>query len=79
MRGRIPSPKGQIVVVDWMDACGYIGCAIGEAKPAPCRTVGWLMVANKDYIVIATSKYKDDGGDFTVLPVGMVTAVNKPE
>jgi len=73
MRVRIPKAKGQLLVVEWLDACGYINEDLSEAKPAPCTTVGWLRAVREDHIIISTSKFEDDSGDWTVLPIGMLT------
>lgn len=71
MRVRLPK-IGTLVTVTWLDAAGYIGIPMGEAAPAICNTVGWLAAINKDHVVLATSKYKDDVGDWTVLPLGVI-------
>jgi len=75
---RIPRAKGQIVVVLWLDAVGYIGEPASEAKPAECETIGRLKEIKDDYIVIATSTYSgEESGDYTVLPKGMLTSVKE--
>ena len=77
MRVRLPKAKGQLLIIEWLDAAGYINEDLSEAKPAPCITVGWLKAVNKDHIVIATSVFKDGSGDWTVLPIGMITSVKE--
>lgn len=74
MNGRMPK-IGKLCRVEWLDATGYIGVAASEAKPFPCETVGWLQSVNPDHIVLATSRYEDGSGDFTVIPKGMLTSV----
>lgn len=75
MRVRIPK-LGALICATWLDAVGYIGTSQSEAKPAKCNTVGWLVAVNDDHIVIATSIYDDgSGGDYTVLPLGMITKI----
>ena len=78
MRVRIPKAKGQLLIIEWLDACGYINEELSEAKPAPCKTVGWLKEVKDDYIVLCTSQFSDGSGDFTVLPTGMITEVVSP-
>jgi len=78
MRVRIPKAKGQLLVVDWLDACGYINEDLEDAKPAPCKTLGWLKEVKEDYIVLCTSQFSDGSGDFTVLPTGMITGISDP-
>tara|TARA_Y100000588_G_scaffold238225_1_gene251926 strand:+ start:230 stop:577 length:348 start_codon:yes stop_codon:yes gene_type:complete len=77
MRVRIPKAKGQLLVVDWLDACGYINEDLEDAKPAPCTTVGWLKAVKPDHIILATSRFEDGSGDWTVLPIGMLTQVKE--
>ena len=74
MKGRFPK-IGKLCRVEWLDATGYIGVASSEAKPFPCETVGWLQRVSSDHIVIATSRYEDGSGDFTVIPKGMLISV----
>jgi len=75
MRVRFPK-TGTLVEVHWLDAVGYIGTSQAEAIPSKCNTVGWLVSVKDDHIVIATSIYEDGtGGDYTVLPLGMITKV----
>ncbi len=59
---------GKSAKVHWLDATGYIGSSLHEALPFPCTTIGWIKSIQPDYIVIATSLYNDDSGDFTVIP-----------
>ena len=77
MRGRIPKANKQLVQCAWLDAAGYIGSDQAEAKPAACNTVGWLMSVNSDHIVLSSSIYEDGSGDWTVLPVGMITHIKE--
>ena len=37
--------------------------------------VEWIDATKKDYVVLASSLYQDDVGDFTVLPRGMIQEV----
>ena len=48
-----------------------------NAKPAACWTEGILVRNEDDYVVLATSQYKDGSGDFTVLVKGCCTKVRK--
>jgi hypothetical protein len=70
--GKLPK-EGSLVEAVWIDAVGYIGSDLSEAKPAMCKTIGRLMAVNGQSIVLATSLYEDGSGDFTVLPKGMIT------
>lgn len=74
MKGKLPK-VGKLVRAEWLDATGWIGVNISEAKPYPCETIGWLEKINPDHIIIATSRYEDGSGDFTVLPKGMLVRV----
>lgn len=74
MKGKFPDID-KLCRVEWLDATGYIGVAASEAKPFRCETVGWLQKVNSDHIVIATSRYEDGSGDFTVIPKGMLISV----
>tara|TARA_B110000196_G_scaffold252109_1_gene221655 strand:- start:545 stop:781 length:237 start_codon:yes stop_codon:yes gene_type:complete len=74
MKGRVPK-IGKLCRVEWLDATGWIGVGISEAKPYPCETVGWLSKVNADHIILATSRYEDGSGDFTVIPKGMLTSI----
>ena len=71
--------KGELYVIHWLDAAGYMMEDLVKAKPCLCKTVGWVMKIEKDHIVLASSYYpddKDEHGDFCVLPKGMVTRVS---
>lgn len=71
-------PKvGKLCRVQWLDATGFIGADISDVQPAPCRTVGWLKSINKHFLIVASSLYEDDTGDFTCLPIGMITEVKE--
>ena len=71
-------PKLQTRVhVEWLDPAAYIGDSVENAKPAACWTEGILVKNEKDYVVLATSLYKDGYGDFTVLVKGCCVKVRK--
>ena len=71
MGGKMRFPKeGSLVEAVWLDAVGYIGDELSEAKPAVCITIGRLVTVNSLSITLATSLYEDGSGDFTVLPIG---------
>jgi len=63
---------GRLYRVEWLDATGYIGVDIGEVKPWPCKTIGWLQAVSKNHITLATSLYDDESGDFTCIPASML-------
>ena len=66
----------KLAAVHWIDATGYIGSPLADAKPFPCITIGWIKSVQPDYIVIATSLYEDGSGDFTVIP-NWITKIEK--
>ena len=59
--------------IDWLDITGAINCPLSEVKPAPCWSEGILVKNTKDYIVLASSQYTDEGKD----PVGDYTCIIK--
>ena len=67
--------KGSLVRCEWLDATGYVGVEESVPKPSPCATVGWIHEVKDEYIVLASSLYQDNVGDFTVLPRGMIQKV----
>ncbi len=69
-------PKlNSLVEVTWLDAVGYIGAELSDAKPSQCITIGRLAAVRERSLVIATSLYEDGSGDFTVLPKSMLLGV----
>jgi len=60
---------------------GEINGPMKKLKPQRCKTVGWLQRVEKDYIVIATSIYEDEGDDPTIdgcaIPIGCIESVKK--
>ena len=78
MGAGVKLPKqGALAKFHWIDATGFIGADPTEATPAPCITIGWLQSAHRRHIVVATSLYEDGTGDFTVLPIGMLTKIER--
>lgn len=68
---------GRLLVVKWLDAAGYVMEDLKDAKPCICTTVGWVKRVEADHVVLASSVYeKEEFGDFTVLPYGMIIDVN---
>ncbi len=67
--------------IDWLDITGAINSPLSEVKPAPCWSEGILVKITKDYIVLASSQYKDDGsdpmGDYTCIIRGAVVKVTR--
>ena len=64
-------PKiGTRVHVEWLDPAIYSMCELDEALPCECWTEGTIVKKKKDFVVLATSQYKDGSGDFTVLMKG---------
>lgn len=74
--GKLPA-EGSLVEVQWLDAVGYIGEELENAKPAKCITFGKLVSSAKLSIVIASSLYEDGTGDFTVVPRGMLLQIRR--
>jgi hypothetical protein len=69
-------PKiGPRVHVEWLDPAIYSMCELSEALPCECWTEGTIVKKAKDYVVLATSQYKDGSGDFTVLVKGCCTKI----
>ena len=74
-------PIGSRVVCRWQDIVGYINEPMHRVKIADVWTEGKLVKANKEFLVIATSQYIDDGppedtlGDYTAIPRGAVVSV----
>jgi len=64
--------KGFLVEITWLDAVGYIGEDLENVKACTCRSVGWLMSVSKQSIILSSSLYKDNSGDFTIIPLGIV-------
>jgi len=60
------------VHVEWMDCAGYVNAPLSLAKPLPCWSEGILVKKTKDYVVLASSQYRDEGddptGDYTAIP-----------
>lgn len=58
--------KNKLVEVEWIDSCSYHRWTdpdhLGEiAVPSDCRSIGYLLVNDKDRIVVVQS-LDDDGG-----------------
>ena len=72
-------PKLQTrISVTWDDPCGVINQPLADAFPASCWTEGRLVKVTPEYIVLASSQYADGRGesvvgDYTALPIGVVT------
>lgn len=73
---RVNFRLNKLYIVQWLDAAGHMMEDLPNAKPSACLTVGWAKSLEKDYVVLASSLYKDsEHGDFTVLPLGMIQKV----
>lgn len=79
---RLPKLGTRVRVV-WMDATAVIGSPLTEAKCVLCWTEGKLVKADKEFLVIASSQYIEDGperervGDYTSLPLGMIQSIKR--
>lgn len=77
---RLP-PVGTRVRCLWQDIVGYINQPLKDVKIADVWTEGKLVKADKEFLVIATSQYIDDGpvdetlGDYTAIPRGAVKSI----
>lgn len=76
--------KGSLVVVDWLDThtphTGWTPPASEDFKPAPVRSVGFVMNADRHAITLAGDGQPKDPHKAEVnrpitIPVGMVTRV----
>lgn len=58
--------------MEWMDCAGYVNVPLSLAKPLSCWSEGILVRQEKDYIVLASSQYLNEGndptGDYTAIP-----------
>ena len=63
--------------VEWLDPAIYTMDELSAAKPCECWTEGTIVKKSKDYVVVASSLYKDGSGDFTVLVKGCCVKVTQ--
>ena len=75
-------PKlGTRIHVRWTDCAGFINTPLSQARPVQCWSEGILVRKTKDYIVLASSQYTDEGddptGDYTAIPSVWVTNVKR--
>ena len=75
-------PKlGTLVEVTWWDCVGQINERLSGLAPQRCATVGRLLKAEAEYIVIATSIYEGEGADPTIdgcaIPLGCVEGIKR--
>lgn len=62
---------GKIVAVTWLDPSGYINSDLSEVKLSPCVSIGILICADAEKVILRTSKYDDSNvGDYTVIVRG---------
>lgn len=66
-KSRFPkSWVGKRVEVEWLDPAGYVQSELSKVRPFMCVTSGVLVKVCKDYVVVASSLYKEDEPDPTV-------------
>ena len=75
-------PKlGTRVHVEWMDCAGYVNVPCSLAKTLPCWSEGILVRTETDYIVLASSQYRNEGndptGDYTAIPAVWIKNVKR--
>ena len=72
---RVPkSWIGKIVSVTWLDPSGFINADISEVKLSICVSVGTLISANEEVVILRTAKYIDsDVGDYSIIVRGCCT------
>ena len=73
-------PKlGTRVHITWDDCAGYVNVPCSLVKPLPCWSEGILVRVEKDYIVLASSQYLNEGsdptGDYTAIPAPWIKGV----
>ncbi len=73
-----------LVVVEWMDSAtadGWQHEADAEKhQPSVCKTVGWLLTKNRQYITVAASQ--SDSGNWSQamsIPRACVTSIRRLE
>lgn len=71
-----------IVEVEWLDSRAFAGWAHPEehlerSRPSRCRSVGYLLLKDRERIVLAQSCSDDSGNvaDPLAIPRGMVKAI----
>lgn len=78
---KIAIKEGDKVEVQWLDIVTASNWktrqARSTAKPAVCKSVGFFINQDKDSIRISHSVSDDNGGDYTVFPIGCVTRIRR--
>ena len=65
---------GKIVAVTWLDPSGFINSDLSEVKLSPCVSIGTLICADDEKVVLRTAKYSDSNvGDYSVIVRGCCT------
>jgi hypothetical protein len=70
--------KWDIILIEWNDTVGQgpIWEEIADnLKPAKCRTVGFVLFKNRQYITVCGSKADDNVSDRTVIPRGCISEI----
>ena len=67
--------------MEWMDCCGYVNAPLSAAVPLPCWSEGVLVKNTKQYVVLASSQYRNEGedptGDYIAIPKGTVAKIKR--
>tara|TARA_R100001086_G_C11698815_1_gene220779 strand:+ start:194 stop:469 length:276 start_codon:yes stop_codon:yes gene_type:complete len=64
---------GKMVEVEWLDPAGYVQSELSRVKPCLCITNGILKSIRRDYIIVCSGYYPDDGKD----PIVDATAITR--
>jgi len=65
---------GKIIAVTWHDPTGFINSDITEVKLSPCVSIGILICADNEKVILRTAKYADSTvGDYSVIARGCCT------
>ena len=75
-------PKvGALVRVEWVDIVGGINEPLSRVVPQSCWSIGVLIRLERDFIVLASSQFIDDGkdptGDYTAIVRGCITSIKR--
>ena len=75
-----PTLFGTLVAVTWQDTTGYINVDPEDVVLAECRSLGVLVSADNDKLVLRSARYTGgDTGDYTAIPRGCIDAIESQE
>ena len=71
-----PTLFGTLVAVTWQDTTGYINVDPEDVGLAECRSLGVLVSADNDKLVLRSALYSGcETGDYTAIAVGCIDKV----